>query len=79
MRRVAIVLELVEDEAAIALEALKDTPIRFGGLSLGELITNLSAATFPQTDEQSAMLVYVSDGIRSAGHKPYRWSAEPVG
>lgn len=74
MRRVTLLLELLEDEAEQIIDAVSATDIRFGGLRFGEVI-ELSMASAPPLGPDIAIgHEACSDGVIYAGGSRYSLS-----
>ena len=78
MKKVALVLEMTDDEAEIAIQVLSETKIRFGGETLGKLI-EMNMANMPPQDETRILThAFMSEGMQYIGHKPRVWTSKPA-
>jgi len=72
MQRVAILLELIEDEAAEVITAISSTKVRFAGLPLDEILAlTLASATKPPEADATIAHEICSDGARYVGGQMY--------
>lgn len=78
MKRVAIILELADDEVGRAINALSQTSIRFAGMTAKDLMETLAGGRPPQPEDTSIIHTMISDGLSGKNEKPFRWSAEQV-
>lgn len=67
MRRVALFLDLIDDEADLVIAAVSETSVRFAGLTLAEVVA-LSMAEAPSNSADMTIAHDVrSDGALYAG------------
>ena len=71
MRRVTLLLELLEDEADQVIEAVSATQVRFGGLSLQEIAELGMAGAPPLGPDVAVGHEASSDGVLYAGGSRY--------
>lgn len=77
MRRVALFLDLIDDEADLVIAAISETPVRFAGLTLAEVV-DLSMADAPSGTQDMAIAHDVrSDGALYAGEPKFHLVRQP--
>ncbi|KQM86408.1 hypothetical protein ASE67_11350 [Sphingomonas sp. Leaf23] len=77
MRRVALFLDLIDDEADLVIAAVSETPVRFAGLTLAEVV-QLSISDAPSgTPDMTIAHDVRSDGALYAGDPKFHLVRRP--
>lgn len=72
MRRVTTMLEMIGEEAALVIEAVSSTSVRFGGCRLGDVV-EMGMAGAPKPDRDASIVHDAcSDGALYSGGSRYR-------
>ena len=69
MKRVVLVLELLEDEADLIVAAASKTNVKFAGFPLGEMM-EMSRAGQPRGRDGSEGYHFISEGAQYLGQSP---------
>lgn len=72
MRRVSLLLDLVDDEADLVVQAVSATPVRFGGLTLSQVLEMLSEDRPSGPPDMTIVHDARSDGALYAGAPQFR-------
>lgn len=82
MHRVALFLELTDDEAAKVIEAVSAIDVWFGGVTLGQLLEGARTSTAAALEGAAVLHTARSEGAAAAGEPVFeavrRKRSEPV-